>query len=508
MVNGGKVFLVGAGPGDPGLLTLKGRECLAAADVVVYDHLANDTLLALARPDAERIYAGKQGGRHWKSQSEINALIVGKARQGRMVVRLKGGDPFIFGRGGEEAVELARAGVRFEVVPGVTSAVAVPAYAGIPLTHRSITSTVAFVTGHEDPRKEQSDIDWSKIATGAGTLVFLMGVGNLERIAEQLIRHGRPKDTPVAVIEQGTSAGQRTVTGGLEHIGRLAREHAVRPPAIIVVGGVVSLRSELNWFERRPLFGRRIIITRAREQASQFRERLSALGAECIEFPTIQVIPPASWEALDRAIEELPHYQWLLFTSVNGVRFFFERLRAQGKDARALHSLRVGAIGPKTAQVCEAWGIKPDLVPAEYRAEAVVAALAETRLEGRRILLPRAAGAREILPRELARMGARVDVVTAYLTVKPREGTERVRQWLEAGKIDMITFTSSSTVTHFCEMFGSDAARIPEWLSGVVVACIGPVTAETARNKGLEVTLVPRDYTIDALIDEILGYYR
>lgn len=507
-MDGGIVFLVGAGPGDPGLLTLKGRDCLGAADVVIYDHLANPALLALARSDAELIYAGKQGGRHFKSQSEINALIVRKAREGCVVVRLKGGDPFVFGRGGEEAVELARAGIGFEVVPGVTSAVAVPAYAGIPLTHRGITATVAFVTGHEDPRKEHSDIEWSKLATGAGTLVFLMGVGNLEQIAARLIRHGRPKDTPTAVIERGTSAAQRTVTGPLERIGRLAREHAVRPPAIIVVGGVVSLRNQLRWFESRPLFGRRIIITRAREQASGFRERLSALGAECVEFPTIQVVPPPSWEALDRAVEHLQCYQWLLFTSVNGVRFFHQRLRVQGKDARALHPLRVGAIGPKTAQACEAWGVIPDLVPGEYRAEAVVAALGETRLEGVRILLPRAAGAREVLPRELARRGARVDVVTAYETVKPREDADRVRQWLETGKIDMITFTSSSTVTHFCEMFGADAQKVPEWLSGVAVACIGPVTAETARKKGLEVTLVPQDYTIEALVDEILRHFR
>jgi uroporphyrinogen III methyltransferase/synthase len=503
----GKVYLVGAGPGDPGLLTLKARECIEKADVVIYDYLANVVFLEYARKDAERIYVGKEGGRHTLGQNEINRLIVEKASDGLRVVRLKGGDPFIFGRGGEEAQELVKAGIPFEVVPGVTSAIAVPAYAGIPLTHRDFTATVAFVTGHEDPSKETSNIAWDKIATGIGTLVFLMGMGNLPKIAANLMEHGRSPDTPVAVIRAGTVPGQKTVTGSLGDIAELAQKEKLKPPAIIVVGDVVSLRKDLNWFEQKPLFGKRIVVTRAREQASDFVARLSGLGAECVEFPTIEVIPPLSWKELDRTIGNLERYQWLVFTSVNGVRYFFERLRDSGRDARNLKGIRVAAIGPKTGDAIRDQGVRPELVPEEYRAEAVVEAFRKQGVKGLRILLPRAAEAREVLPQQLEDMGAAVEVVEAYRTVRPEGAKDEVRAMLETGGIHMVTFTSSSTVNNFMGMFEGEREGLLKWMEKVAVACIGPVTAKTAQEKGLSVRVTPPEYTIEALTKAIVEYF-
>ncbi|MBN1850436.1 MAG: uroporphyrinogen-III C-methyltransferase [Deltaproteobacteria bacterium] len=503
----GKVYLIGAGPGDPGLLTLKAKACIERADVVVYDYLANQAFLEYAHSETELIYVGKQGGAHTMKQEDINALLCEKAGQGLNIVRLKGGDPFIFGRGGEEAQELVKAGVPFEVIPGITSAIAVPAYAGIPLTHRDYTATVAFVTGHEEPNKVQSNMDWEKLATGIGTLVFLMGIGNLAEIAENLIHHGRTPDTPVAVIQQGTMAKQKTVVGTLRNIAVKAKERQVRPPGIIVIGEVVNLRAELNWFEQKPLFGKRIIITRAREQASEFLAQLTELGAECIEFPTIEIIPPSQWEDMDRAIRSLDRYQWLLFTSVNGVQYFFKRLEDLGKDVRGLKNMKVGAIGPKTAEAVYAKGIKPDLVPDEYRAEAVVDAFKKQGAENLNILIPRAAEAREILPEELKKMGARVDVVEAYRTVMPDKGADKVKAMLQDGEIHMITFTSSSTVTNFVSMFESDKDQLKHWMEKSAVACIGPITAQTAEKNGLKVSVMPKDYTVEALTDAILQYY-
>lgn len=503
----GKVYLVGAGPGDPGLLTIKAKERLENGDVIIYDNLANRAFLKYARENSEKIYVGKRGGDHSKSQDEINQLIVEKAKQGLMIVRLKGGDPFIFGRGGEEAEELVKAGIAFEIVPGITSAIAVPAYAGIPLTHRDYTSTVAFITGHEDPTKEESSIDWSKLSTGSGTLVFLMGVGNLPTIAEKLISHGRPKETPIAVIERGTAPEQRTITGTLETIARLAGEAWVRPPAIIVVGDVVGLRDFLNWFETRPLFGKRIVITRAREQASEFLSLLSGLGAECLEFPSIEIVPPENWKALDQAIKDLETYQWLLFTSVNGVKYFFERLDHHQKDVRDLKGIKIGAIGPKTAEAISKKGIKPDLVPKEYRAEAIIKEMGKQEIKGAKILLPRAEKAREILPRELENLGAEVDVITTYRTIKPDHDLDKTKEMLKQGQIDLVTFTSSSTVSNFIEMFEPDVDSLKSWMQKVIVACIGPITAEKAKEKGLSVDIMPEDYTIEALTESILGYF-
>jgi uroporphyrinogen III methyltransferase/synthase len=343
----GMVYLVGAGPGDPGLLTLKAKECIEKADVLVYDYLANEQFLEYAPSHAEHIYVGKKAGDHTKGQDEINSIICEKALEGLTVVRLKGGDPFIFGRGGEEAQELLKAGVSFEIVPGITSAIAVPAYAGIPLTHRDRTATVAFITGHEDPSKDQSNIAWDKLATGIGTLVFLMGIGNLRNICLELMKNGRAPRTPAAVIYRGTHPEQKTITGTLETIYEISRKANIKPPGIIVVGDVVELREELNWFETKPLFGKSIVVTRAREQASSFMAGLRELGANCIEFPTIEIVPPDDWAPLDNAIERIRDYNWLIFTSVNGVIYFFKRLFENGKDARALGEIKVCAIGRK-----------------------------------------------------------------------------------------------------------------------------------------------------------------
>jgi uroporphyrinogen III methyltransferase / synthase len=503
----GKVFLVGAGPGDPGLLTLKAKRCIEQADAVVYDYLANRTFLDYAGEKTELIYVGKTGGSHTMSQKDINRLIVDKAQMGLNVVRLKGGDPFIFGRGGEEAQELKKAGVAFEIIPGITSAIAVPAYAGIPLTHRDYTSTVAFITGHEDPTKDKSDIAWDKLATGAGTLVFLMGVGNLPKISERLMKHGRSPETPIAVIHRGTLSAQKTLVGSLGDIAQRIKKEVVKPPSIIVVGEVVNLRKDLNWFEERPLLGKKIVVTRARAQASDFLAGLSELGAECIEFPTIEIIPPGTWKEMDQSILSLERYQWLLFTSVNGVKSFFERLETLGKDVRDLKGIRIGAIGPKTAQAIHDKGIKPDLVPDEYRAEAVVEAFKKQKLGKIRVLLPRAAEAREVLPEQLAEMGAVVDVVEAYRTVKPDREKDGLVEMFEKGEIDMVTFTSSSTVKNFVEMFEEHGELFKKWMNGVAVACIGPITARTAEEIGLSVSLVPSEYTIEALTGEIVTFF-
>ena len=358
-----KVYLVGAGPGDPGLITLKGKECIAKADVIIYDYLASPTLLAYAGKNAEIIYVGKKGGDHTLPQDQINDLIVQKAKEGLTVCRLKGGDPFIFGRGGEEIEELINAGIDFEVVPGVTSAIAAPAYAGIPLTHRKLASTVTFITGHEDPSKQTSSIHWEALAATGGTLVFLMGVKNLPNITGQLSRFGMPADTPVALIQWGTTSSQQTISGTLETIVAVAESAGVKPPCVIVVGDVVSLRDKMKWFENRPLFGKKIVVTRARSQASDMVQRLTELGASCIECPVIKVIPADDTAPLHDAVLRISEYDWLIFTSVNGVDFFFNQLSESGKDVRALGNLRFAVIGPATAERLRAYGIKSDIVP-------------------------------------------------------------------------------------------------------------------------------------------------
>ncbi len=500
-----KVYLVGAGPGDPGLITVKGRQCIEDAQVIVYDYLASPELLKHARKNAELIYVGKKGGDHTLPQAEINALMVKKAEAGLKVCRLKGGDPFIFGRGGEEAEELVANGIPFEVVPGVTSAVAAAAYAGIPLTHRKLTATLAFITGHEDPRKEESNIDWDALARGIGTLVFFMGVKNLPDITQKLIANGRSPNTPVALISWGTTPAQQTVAGNLDNIAERVKKAGLQAPAIIVVGEVVQLRESLKWFENRPLLGKRIVVTRAREQASDLIKRLSDLGAECLEYPTIRVVAPDDAKPLNDAIHKLNTYDWIVFTSVNGVKFFFERLFGLGRDVRALNRLRTAAIGPVTAEKLFVYGLKSDIIPADYRAEALVEAFRQEDLKDKKILLPRAAGARPVLPDELRTLGAQVDEVTTYRTENVQDNAKLLIERLNAKTVDLITFTSSSTVKNFKALLPSK--NFKDLIAGVAVASIGPITTDTAVEAGFEVQITAKSFTIPGLCDAILSYY-
>lgn len=500
----GKVYLVGAGPGDPDLITVRGVECLKRADVVVYDFLASPRHLRHMKEGAEAIYVGKKGGDHTLPQDKINDLIVKKAKAGLSVVRLKGGDPFIFGRGGEEAEELVEAGIEFEIVPGVTSAVAAPAYAGIPLTHRRYNTSVAFITGHEDPTKEASTIDWAKLAAGAGTLVFFMGVKNLPHIVENLIAGGRDRQTPIALVRWGTTPQQVTVTGTLETIVEKVEAAKLKPPAITIVGGVVELRKRLNWFEKRPLLGKTVVVTRARAQASDLVDHLSNLGAECLECPAIRIVPPEDWSRLDQAVENLHTYDWLVFTSVNGVSFFFERLYEKGRDVRSLKDMRTAAIGPATAKRLRDYGLNSDIVPETYRAESIVQAFEQQAVAEKRILLPRAQEARPILPEELRKMGAVVDEIAVYRTEQDRENVHELVRGLEEGTIDVITFTSSSTARNFKALLPQE--RFEALLENVKIASIGPITADTAKELGFKVDIVAESYTIPGLCEAILQY--
>jgi uroporphyrinogen III methyltransferase/synthase len=498
----GKVYLVGAGPGDPGLLTLKGKQILERADCVVYDFLVNRDLLRLARGEAEKVCIGRRGEAARMRQSEINRLLVERARKGKLVCRLKGGDPFVFGRGGEEAQALAEAGIAFEVVPGVSAGHAVPAYAGIPITHRDITSTVTFIAGHEDPEKESSRLDWSHLGTCPGTLVFFMAVRNLPRITQALIQHGRNPATPAAVIQWGSLPDQKVIEGTLADIA--AQASAVMTPAITVIGEVVSLRERLNWFEHLPLFGKRIVITRAREQAGVLREELAALGAEVMEIPTIEIRPPDSWEPLDAAIRRLEDFHYLLVTSANGVRNFLARLAESGRDVRALKGLTIGAIGPATAAEFARTGVKVDLLPAEYVAEGLLAALGDRDLRGKAFLIPRARVARDLVPRVLEERGARVEVVEAYQTATPKISSEELDRLLSPPP-DVITFTSSSTASNLAVLVGKD--RLTETLRGVAISSIGPITSQTLRQLGLTVTIEAQESTMAGLVQAIAEYH-
>jgi uroporphyrinogen III methyltransferase/synthase len=437
-------------------------------------------------------------------QEEINGLLVELGRAGKTVVRLKGGDPYVFGRGGEEALALVEAGIPFEVVPGVTSGIAAPAYAGIPVTHRGVSTSVAFVTGHEDPTKDHSDVDWNRIAGGADTLVLYMGVGRLREISASLISAGSSPQTPVAVIRWGTVPEQRTVIGTLGDIADRVEDAKLKPPAITVVGDVVSLREAgLDWYERRPLFGRRVVVTRARAQAGELSEGLERLGAEAHEFPTIEIKPLEDFGPLDEAIRGLDSFGWLVFTSVNGVEAFVDRLAQHGLDLRAVpRGAKVAAIGPATAQRVREMGLRVDVVPEEFRAEALIESVAGASLAGQRILIPRARVAREILPEKLREAGAEVVVAPAYESVPSSEGKERLAKRLEANEVDCVTFTASSTVESFVRAFGArEAARL---LAETRVACIGPITAETARGHGIRVDAEAREYTIPGLIEAVV----
>lgn len=497
----GIVYLVGAGPGDPGLITVKGLECIKKADVLVYDRLASRALVSQARPDAELIYVGKGPDRHTLRQEEINVLLADKAAGGKVVTRLKGGDPFIFGRGGEEAEVLAERGIPFEIVPGVTSAIAAPAYAGIPLTHRDFTSTVAIITGHEDPTKDDTAIHWDRIATGIGTLVFLMGMENLPKIVSRLIEYGRPSSTPVALVRWGTRVEQRAVTGTLADIVEMARQEGITSPAVIVVGEVVSLRGRLKWFENKPLFGKRILVTRSRAQASDLSDRIRELGGEPLEFPVIRIEDPESWNDLDAALDRLGQYAYVILTSPNGVEKFMHRLLVVGKDARSLAGIRVITVGPQTAEALAARGINPDLVPAEFRGGSIIEALRAELKPGQRVLLARADIADDTLPEGLKELGAMVDDCVAYRTVLEKRDAAELREMLSHGAVHYATFASSSTVKNLLEVLGAEGVSL---LKKTTVACIGPVTAKTAREAGLEVAVLAREATIESLVQAIV----
>ncbi len=493
------VYLVGAGPGDPGLVSVKACECLRRADVVVYDRLADERILGYAPKEAEYIYVGKASSNHAMKQEDINRLLAEKAREGKCVVRLKGGDPFVFGRGGEEALLLEEMGLPFEIVPGITSAISVPAYGGIPVTHRGVATSFAVITGHEDPTKGGSNMRWDKLSTGVDTLVFLMGVANLPYITKKLMENGRPGDTPAAVIRWGTKPEQRVLVTTVGTAAEDVEAAGIRPPAIFLVGEVVRLREKLRWFDRpetRPFFGKTVLVTRAREQASKLTAALEGLGAKCLEVPAIRLAEPEDgYQAVDDAIARLGDFDWLIFTSVNGVGRFFERMEHQGKDARSLGRARIAAIGAATADALKSHGILADVVPREYRAEGILESLQGKIKTGQKILLPRAQEAREILPEKLRELGVVTEVAPVYRTVAAEVDGEMLRQKFAQGEIDYVTFTSSSTVTNLLKIIGS-----PEALRGAKAACIGPVTAETCRKSGIEPDIVAEEYTIDGLV--------
>jgi uroporphyrinogen III methyltransferase/synthase len=497
----GLVSLVGAGPGDPGLITVRGADALSQADLVVYDRLVNERLLDLLPAGAERIFAGKGPQAHTMSQDEINALLVERGREGKRVVRLKGGDPFVFGRGGEEALALAAVGIPFEIIPGVSSAIAAPAYAGIPVTHRGLASSIAFITGHEDPEKLERAVDWTTLAAGADTLVLLMGTGQLAEIADELIAAGRPGDTPVAVIEWGTLPRQRTVSGTLATIAGKVKDEGIAPPAITIVGDVVRLRDELRWFDARSLSGLRVLVTRTREQASELSRRLEEAGAEAIELPTLEIVPRYDEVKLAAAIESLANgdYGWVVFTSTNAVDIFFDAVWEQGHDARDVQA-NVAAIGSATAETLGWWGIFVDVLPDAdaYTAEGLLAAFdGQHDLQGQRVLLPRAEGARDTLIKGLTTHGAMVDEVTLYAAEIPQHPKGLGMERLRAKEIDFVTFASSSSVRNLLTMLGDDLEPVRR----ARIACIGPITASAVEELlGREPDIVAAEHTIEGLV--------
>ena len=502
----GYVYLVGAGPGDRGLITVKGLNVLKNADIVIYDHLANTDLLKEVRADAEKIYVGKKAGTHTLDQKLINELIIEKAKAKKIVVRLKGGDPFVFGRGGEEALALNNSNIPFEIVPGITSGIAAPAYAGIPVTHRSMATSVSFITGHEDPTKKHSQLNWKAIASMHGTLVFYMGVRNLESIVLKLMEYGKSEKTPVAVIQRGTSTQQKTITGKLDDIIDKTEKADVKPPALIIVGEVVSLYPDLSWYEKKPLFGKRIIVTRARSQASKLAVALESLGANTIMLPTIKIKKAEDMAPLDNAVKNLADYNWIIFTSVNGVESFFERLFQSGQDSRSLSNNKICVIGPATADRLSSFGLKADMQPDEFIAEAIVDIFKKMDIPGKKILLPRADIARADLRLGLEKCGAQIDEVIAYRTCMEDEQDEKVIEEIRSGCFDLVTFTSSSTVKNFVQLIGQE--NIKQVFSSASIASIGPITQKTAGSFGLKVQIQPEKYTIPDLVQSIVKYYK
>jgi len=498
--NDGTVYLVGAGPGDLGLVTLRAKECIENADVLVYDHLANPDMLGWARDNAEIIYAGKQPGES-RTQQEINALLIDKAREGKIVVRLKGGDPFVFGRGAEEAQEIANAGIPFEIVPGITSAIAGPAYAGIPLTHRAHNSHVTFFTGHEDPAKTESAIDYAALAKLGGTQVMLMGMERLGAVTGEMLKQGVRGDLPVALVRRATTGQQETLTGTVSDIAQKALAKGFEPPAVAVFGGVVSLRDNLNWYEKRPLLGKRIVVTRTRQQASVLSNRLRALGAHVIELPTIRVEAPSNLREFAELVQYAHTYDWIVFTSANGVDAFFDIFFKLYDDAREIGGARIAAIGPATAQRLKDFHLHVDLQPQEFVAEDVVREFKKQgSVENLKILLVRAEKARDVLPKGLSGLGAIVDEAFAYRTVPETRDTNGARRRIAKDGADLITFTSSSTVENFL------ALKLP-WPKGMQIASIGPITSQTARDNGLKVDVEAKRHDIDGLVKAIGEFF-
>lgn len=501
MADKGKVSLVGAGPGDLGLATLRAKERIEQADAIVYDHLANPEMLRWARENAEITYAGKQAGAHAMSQEEINKLLVDLARAGKQVVRLKGGDPFVFGRGAEEAQALRAAGIEFEIVPGITSAIAAPAYAGIPVTNRAQTSHVTFFTGHEDPGKSESAIDYDALTKLGGTQVMLMGVERIEAVANEMMSRGVRKDLPVALVRWATTGRQQTVTGTVENIAKKVVDLAFEPPAVAVFGDVVSLREELKWHEDRPLSGKRIVVTRSRKQASELSDKLTSLGADVIELPTIRIEPPTELREFAELVQDAHSYDWIIFTSPNGVNAFFEMFYKLYDDAREIGGAKIAVIGPATAQRVKDFHLHVDLQPEEFVAEGLIRELQKLgSIENERVLIARAEKARDVLPRKLSEMGAIVDEALAYKTVaETRDQTGARRRLLDEGA-DLITFTSSSTVENFMGL------NLP-WPQGMQVASIGPITSKTAREHGLKIDIEAKQHDIPGLVEAIRKLY-
>jgi uroporphyrinogen III methyltransferase / synthase len=498
-----KVYLVGAGPGDAGLITVRGLECIQIADVIVYDNLVNAALLKHARPDAEIIFAGKMPKKHTLTQEEINALLVEKAREGKIVTRLKGGDPFVFGRGGEEAEELRKAGVEFEVVPGISSAIAAPAYAGIPVTHRAVATAFMVITGHEDPTKEETQVDWAGVAKFFGTRVILMGVERIGKIAEELMRHGAAPETPVAMVHRGTTGQQQTIQGTLATIADVATKAGFQPPGVTVIGEVARLREKLNWFERRPLFGKRVVVTRGREQASELVRQLADLGADVLEIPTIRIKPPQSLAPLREAVTAMGEYDWLIFTSPNGVDAFFREFFVRHKDLREIGPVRFAAIGAVTTQKLADLHLEVDLQPKEFTTEALLAEFKKSvSCENLKILMPRADLADQRLARGLEDLGAIVDDLDAYQTVPETEDRSGHRMRLLTEGADLVTFTSSSTVVNFCNLVDVPALRTQ--FPHIQFASIGPQTTQAAREQGLEIATEAKVHTIPGLVEAIL----
>lgn len=482
------VYLVGAGPGDEDLITLKAFNCIKKADVIVYDNLVNDNLLLHAPENTEIIYAGKKVNQHTLKQEEINQLLVDKANEEKVVVRLKGGDPFVFGRGGEEAIALKENNIPFEIVPGISSSITALAYAGIPITHRAISTSFHVITGHEDPTKEGESVNYELLAQLQGTLVFLMGLNNLPKITSLLLKCGKPPETPVAVISKGTTVNQKVAIGTLENIEQ--KLDGITYPAIITVGEVINLREYVQWFEKKPLFGRKILVTRARHQASVLSQKIKELGGCAVEFPTIEIEP------VESHFDDFNKYQWLVFTSVNSVEIFFEKLIKDHGDVRAIGDVKICAIGEATKQAVEKFHLKVEVTPTEYVAEKLAEELKQVVKQGDNILIPRAEVAREVLPEQLREMGANVDVVPLYKTILPQKSDAELADILKG--IDTITFASSSTVKNFIEILGKNNLNL---LKGIKIACIGPITAETVKEYLLPVDIIPEDYTIEGLVN-------